>query len=567
MSKNLRFSTAFVIVFLFVSFWAAADGLKNTPVAVSPGSDTEVTAVWQSCPTFSWSAVDQAASYRIAVFEASDPKVPSYADMAAVSSPVVSKDIPGPALSWTLSADKSLKTGTMYAWYVQAVDASGNVLGQWSNGRIFKVEQEARFAGIADKLAAKLRNNGVNEETISNVMNDMKSEETDVAVQNTSAASTSPIKNIPGLTRILGYEGENDANTYYGYVAGIANTTGSGNSFFGYKAGDHNISGYSNTFVGASAGTSNATTICNTFVGANAGQNSFSSYNTFVGSFAGLDNRLGQSNTFIGYSTGNYNLSGNNNTFLGCRAGDSNSASNNNFLGYYAGFFNSSGSNNTFLGNWAGYTNMSGSSNTFLGNETGYKNQTGSYNTFIGRYAGNQTTAGQYNVFIGYQAGFNEIQSYKLYIDSSSTSTPLIYGDFNLNIVTVYGKLGVGVIPNYPLHMASGAYCSTGGTWTNASSRALKENIKELDANEALAAFEKLIPVKYNYKVDKNDKHVGFIAEDAPDLVATADKKGMSPMDVVAVLTKVLQEQQKVNQEQQKIIADLQERLAKIEKK
>ncbi|MDQ1352916.1 MAG: hypothetical protein QG657_3222, partial [Acidobacteriota bacterium] len=51
------------------------------------------------------------------------------------------------------------------------------------------------------------------------------------------------------------------------------------------------------------------------------------------------------------------------------------------------------------------------------------------------------------------------------------------------------------------------------------------------------------------------------------NLVATADKKGMSPMDVVAVLTKVLQEQQRVNQEQQKVIADLQERLAKIEKK
>jgi len=32
---------------------------------------------------------------------------------------------------------------------------------------------------------------------------------------------------------------------------------------------------------------------------------------------------------------------------------------------------------------------------------------------------------------------------------------------------------------------------------------------------------------------------------DVPDLIATKDKKGLSPMDIVAVLTKVVQEQQK----------------------
>jgi len=30
-----------------------------------------------------------------------------------------------------------------------------------------------------------------------------------------------------------------------------------------------------------------------------------------------------------------------------------------------------------------------------------------------------------------------------------------------------------------------------------------------------------------------------------PDLVATKDRKGLSPMDIVAVLTKVVQQQQK----------------------
>ncbi|HSS50946.1 MAG TPA: tail fiber domain-containing protein, partial [Thermoanaerobaculia bacterium] len=60
-----------------------------------------------------------------------------------------------------------------------------------------------------------------------------------------------------------------------------------------------------------------------------------------------------------------------------------------------------------------------------------------------------------------------------------------------------------------------------------------------------LQAVEKLNPVKFQYKAEPDQQHVGFIAEDVPDLVAMKDRKSLSPMDVVAVLTKVVQEQQK----------------------
>jgi hypothetical protein len=107
------------------------------------------------------------------------------------------------------------------------------------------------------------------------------------------------------------------------------------------------------------------------------------------------------------------------------------------------------------------------------------------------------------------------------------------------------GNLGIGVSrPAHPLEMSSGAHVSAGGVWTNSSSREKKENISDLSAADALAALAGLQPVQFNYKNDDQDSYVGFIAEDVPDLVATGDRKGLSAMDIAAVLTRVIQEQQ-----------------------
>jgi hypothetical protein len=104
--------------------------------------------------------------------------------------------------------------------------------------------------------------------------------------------------------------------------------------------------------------------------------------------------------------------------------------------------------------------------------------------------------------------------------------------------------------------LSGGAY-SNGAVWTDASSRALKENIKNLSTEEALRTLSDLNPVKYNYKANADEKHVGFIAEDVPALVATKDRKGLSPMDIVAVLTKVVQEKSQTIDKQQKTIDEL----------
>ena len=113
-------------------------------------------------------------------------------------------------------------------------------------------------------------------------------------------------------------------------------------------------------------------------------------------------------------------------------------------------------------------------------------------------------------------------------------------------IITNTGNVGIGVTnPSNPLEMASGAKVTAGGVWTNASSRSLKDDIRDLPADEAMETLRGLDPVTYVYKVAPSEHHVGFIAEDVPDLVASTDRRSMSPMDVTAVLTKVVQEQQK----------------------
>ena len=97
--------------------------------------------------------------------------------------------------------------------------------------------------------------------------------------------------------------------------------------------------------------------------------------------------------------------------------------------------------------------------------------------------------------------------------------------------------------PGNPLEMFSGAHVTVGGVWTDASSRAYKENIRGLTTVEARTALAGLTPVRFNYLTEQEEDYVGFIAEDVPDLVAMGDRDGLSPMDIVAVLTKVVQEQ------------------------
>ncbi|HSS48374.1 MAG TPA: tail fiber domain-containing protein, partial [Thermoanaerobaculia bacterium] len=141
-----------------------------------------------------------------------------------------------------------------------------------------------------------------------------------------------------------------------------------------------------------------------------------------------------------------------------------------------------------------------------------YLNQAGSVISFFGVDNAASTTR------------LNSINSYPIVILTNSTERMRI---------TSGGNVGIGTAsPTHPLEMASGAFVTTGGVWTNASSRELKRDIHSLGAEEALSALAGLDPVRFYYKADPSDEYLGFIAEDVPDLVATADRKTLSPMDL-----------------------------------
>lgn len=144
----------------------------------------------------------------------------------------------------------------------------------------------------------------------------------------------------------------------------------------------------------------------------------------------------------------------------------------------------------------------------------------------------------------------------------------ILFREANVDQMTIAigGNVGIGTTtPTNPLQMASGAFVSVGGVWTNASSRESKEDIQSLTADEARATLSGLSPVKFAYKVDPTERHVGFVAEDVPDLVATKDRKALSPMDIVAVLTRVVQEQQKTVETQHHLISELATKLSVLE--
>jgi hypothetical protein len=83
--------------------------------------------------------------------------------------------------------------------------------------------------------------------------------------------------------------------------------------------------------------------------------------------------------------------------------------------------------------------------------------------------------------------------------------------------------------------------------WVTESSRDLKENITGFSAEEATEALRGLKPILFNWKDDEEKlMSLGFVAEDTPGIATIPDKTAVIPMHILAILSKVVQEQQRM---------------------
>ena len=406
------------------------------------------------------------------------------------------------------------------------------------------------------------------------------------SIANIESGNAESFLNLNKQNYLIGHQtGENTTGAYnsmIGYQAGYANTAGSNNLFLGYQSGYSNLGGGNNVYVGTESGYSTQNTFQNTFVGYRSGYSLTTASNSAYGSMAG-ENAAGSNNTFIGTSAGR-SATGGNNTFVGNGAGYSISSN--------------TGTRNTYIGQAVGSFTTTGSYNTMLGYRAGYLNYEGSNNTFLGYYAGYDIHEGSGNVFIGYEAGKSQNGvSDQLFISNWDDTTPLIYGDFNLDRLAFYGNVGVNrtaystvSLAVSPAGQAYGIYVDAGSTSYAAyfngniyttgsylpSDEKLKKNIEPV--SKMLSKVSDLSVVNYDWKLEEfpnkkftNEKQIGFLAQEVenlfPELVRedTDGVKAINYTKFAPILVEAIKEQQSIINELKDKNKELEERLKKLE--
>lgn len=150
----------------------------------------------------------------------------------------------------------------------------------------------------------------------------------------------------------------------------------------------------------------------------------------------------GDNNVAIGWQSGDALISGNSNVSIGASSMGTNASSNENTAIGASSLTSNTAAGNTAVGFGSLFSNSTGTGNTSIGRNSILLNTTGSSNTAIGYEAGSATANNlSNNIYIGYQAGQNNTASGSLYVDVTSTETPLIRGNFTTDVVMINGRL------------------------------------------------------------------------------------------------------------------------------
>ena len=277
-------------------------------------------------------------------------------------------------------------------------------------------------------------------------------------------------------------------NSFYGYQAANANTTGIHNTAIGYQALLANLSGTNNTAIGTLAARSNTTGDQNTATGyGSLYDNTVGIYNTAYGFYALYQNVAGSNATAIGvqsmlYANNTATPFINNNVAVGYESlkgsttAANNTGLNNTALGYQTLLNNSTGSNNTAAGLNALFQNTTAGRNTAIGSNTLYTqsfNNGGtswnSFNVAIGDSVlyfnqPSTTSNGYYNTAIGNQAMRTNTTGYQ----NTATGSLALYSNTTGQLNTANGWASLNRNTGGLYNTANGAmamYYNTSGSY------------------------------------------------------------------------------------------------------
>lgn len=196
-----------------------------------------------------------------------------------------------------------------------------------------------------------------------------------------------------------------------------------------------------NIIMGGNAGNSISNTggngVRNIIIGNNSGNGDTDYSNVFLGYNVASANGTAQ-NVAIGNEAARLGL--NRSVAIGHGAGAAGGLDFSVAIGYEAAPSVSSSSFGTIVGNSSGTSLTTGNYNTLIGNHSGNSLVTGGRNTLLGSFSG-YNTLGESNIFVGDSSGYFETGSDKLYIENSASASPLIYGDFANDSVSINGFL------------------------------------------------------------------------------------------------------------------------------
>mgnify|MGYP005992412703 CR=1 FL=1 len=269
------------------------------------------------------------------------------------------------------------------------------------------------------------------------------------------------------------------ATTNYGVAVGASAKVNGSAVAVGYQALTNITTGAGNTAVGYQAGAALTTGGSNTLFGYQAGQNlTDQARNVAIGDGAMSTSVNGYDNTAVGHDA-LYSLSSvfNNNVAIGKDAARSvTGTSGSVFVGGSASTVSNANVNSVTVIGWSAQTKEDGVS-------VGRQSVGGTSTVTVGRSAGNSSSDS--SVFLGYQAGSSETGDNKLYIENSNSTTPLIYGEFDNDILRVNGSFEVtgGLTADDGSLTAAGDYGKGAEVWYQGTSTPTAGSVYYLDSS------------------------------------------------------------------------------------